>query len=59
MEADHLAGGVGLIQQAQNLLLLRFRADAEGPLLGFSADRLLRQQLQYPWQFQRADGFMK
>ena len=59
MEADHGPGGIGLVQEAQHLLGLRLRPDAEGPLLGLGADRLIGQHLQHPGQLQGADGFVK
>ena len=54
-----IPGRVGLVQQPQHLLRLRLRPEAEGPLLGLGADRLLRKQLQHPGQLQGADGFVK
>ena len=36
--ANHLPGGVGLVQEAQDLLRFRLRGDPEGPLLGLGAD---------------------
>ena len=59
VEADHGPGGVGLVQQPQDLLGLRLRADPQGPLLGFGADSLVGQHLQHPGQLQGADGFVK
>ena len=59
MEADHLPGGIGLVQQAQDLLRLRFGAEPQGPLLGLGADGLVAQLLQHPGQFQGSDGFVK
>ena len=59
VEADHGPGGVGLVQQAQDLLRLRFRAQTEGAFLGLGADSLVGQSLQHPWQLQSADGFVK
>ena len=59
VEADHLPGGVGLVQQAQDFLRLRFGAEPEGPFLGLGADSLVGQSLQHPGQLQGADGFVK
>ena len=59
VEADHGPGGVGLVQEAQYLLRLRFRPDAKGFFLGLGADSLVRQQLQHPGQLQGADGFVE
>ena len=59
MKADHLPGGVGLVQQAQDLLRLRFGAQPEGALLCLGADGLVGQSLQHSGQLQSADGFFK
>ena len=37
--ANHPPGGVGLVQEAEDLLRLRLRGDPEGPLFGLGADR--------------------
>ena len=58
-QADEISGRVRLVQQAQHLLRLRLRPEAQGPLLGLGADSLLAQQLQHPGQLQGADGFVK
>ena len=58
-QTHHLPGRVRLIQQAQYLLRLRLRPQAATAGLGLSTDRLLRQKLQHPGQFQGADGFFK
>ena len=59
MEADHRPGGVGLVQQAQDLLRLRLRPDPQSPGLGLGADGLIAQQLQHSGQLQGTDGFVK
>ena len=41
--ADHLPGGVGLVQEAEDLLRFRLRGNPEGPLLGLRADGPVRQ----------------
>ena len=58
-QSDQIPGRVGLVQQPQHLLRLRLRPDAEGPLLGLGADRLLGQQFQHPGQLQGAERFFK
>ena len=58
-QADEISGRVRLVQQAQHLLRLRLRPEAQGPLPGLGADSLLAQQLQHPGQLQGADGFVK
>ena len=58
-QADEISGRVRLVQQTQHLLRLRLRPDAQGPLPGLGADRLLGQQFQHPGQLQGADGFVK
>ena len=58
-QADHRPGRVRLVQQPQCLLRLRLRTDAQTPGLALGADRLLREQLQHPGQFQGTDGFFK
>ena len=52
-------GTVRLIQQAQHILVVRFRPDSQRQRLGLLADRLIRQQLQDPGQLQCADGFIE
>ena len=52
-------GTVRLIQQAQHILVVRFRPDSQRQRLGLLAARLIRQQLQDPGQLQCTDGFIE
>ena len=59
VKGAHGAGTVRLIQQAQHILVVRFRPDSQRQRLGLLADRLIRQQLQDPGQLQCTDGFIE
>ena len=59
VEGDHGPCAVGLVQQAQHVLIVCFRPDRQRQFLGLRADRLLSQQLEHPRQLQGADGFIK